>query len=372
MSDLLDYKCPACNGALEFDTKTQKMLCPFCGSTYEMSELAQKDTVLDTQQPDFGNAAQAQQGDQFNWNGEAGQDWGGEDANMSVYSCKFCGGEIVGDANTVATACPYCGNPVVMSGRLSGMLKPDFVIPFKLDKRAAKDKLKSYVASKKFAPNSFKSENKLDEIKGIYVPFWLFDSNINASVSYEGTRVRTWSDRNYEYTETSYYDIFRQGNMAFANIPVDGSTNMPDDLMESIEPYDFNDAVSFQTAYLAGYLADKYDVDMQASIPRANERIKSSAEETLRGTVDGFASVTTKYSSVQLLNGVSKYALYPVWLLNTTYKGEKYTFAMNGQTGKFIGNLPVDKGKLARLFAGVAAGVTAAVYVVGSLLLGLF
>jgi DNA-directed RNA polymerase subunit RPC12/RpoP len=372
MSDLLDYKCPACGGALEFDTASQKMLCPYCGSQYEMSQLQQKDTVLNTQQPDMGAAPASQQGDQFNWDGTAGQDWNGEDANMSVFVCKSCGGEIVGDANTAATACPYCGNPVVMSGRLSGMLKPDFVIPFKLDKKAAKEKLKSYVASKKFAPNSFKSENKLEEIKGIYVPYWLFDSNINAAVSYEGTRVRTWSDRNYEYTETSYFDIYRQGNMSFANIPVDGSSKMPDDLMESIEPFNFAEAVNFQTAYLAGYLADKYDVDRDASIPRANERIKSSAESTLKDTVQGFATVTPKYSSVQLMNGVSKYALYPVWLLNTDYKGTKYTFAMNGQTGKFIGNLPVDKGKLTRLFLGVAAGVTAAVYVVGSLLLGLF
>jgi len=371
MADLLDYKCPACGGALEFDTASQKMLCPYCGSQYEMSELAQKDNVLNTQQADFG-AEQAQQGDQFNWGNEAGQDWNGEDANMSVFVCKSCGGEIVGDANTAATSCPYCGNPVVMSGRLSGMLKPDYVIPFKLDKKAAKEKLKSYVNSKKFAPNTFKSENKLEEIKGIYVPYWLFDSYINAAVSYEATRVRHWSDSKYEYTETSYFDIYRQGNMAFNNIPVDGSTKMADDLMESIEPFNFNEAVSFQTAYLAGYLADKYDVDMQASVPRANERIKNSAEDTLKDTVQGYATVSPKSSSVQLLNGTAKYALYPVWLLNTDYKGTKYTFAMNGQTGKFIGNLPVDKGKIAGLFAGVAAGVTAAAYVIGSLLLGLF
>lgn len=370
MSDLLDYKCPNCGGALEFNTASQKMKCPFCDSEFEMSQLAQKDDVLNTQQPDTNTQPQ-QQADEFNWNTDNAQEWNGEDNDMSVFVCKSCGGEIVGDSNTVATACPYCGNPVVMSGRLSGVLKPNYVIPFKLDKKAAKEKLKEYVNSKKFAPNAFKSENKLEEIKGIYVPFWLFDSNINASVNYEATKVRTWSDRNYEYTETSYFDIYRQGNMSFLNIPVDGSTKMADDLMESIEPYNFGEAVDFQTAYLAGYLADKYDVDMQASIPRANERIKTSAEDTLKGTINGYSSVNTKFSSVQLLNGISKYALYPVWLLNTKYNGENYTFAMNGQTGKFIGNLPVDKGKLMGLFAGVAAGVTAVVFAAGSLL-GIF
>ncbi len=366
MSDLLDYKCPACGGALAFDTATQKMKCPYCDSTYEMAELQQKDAVLDTQQAEMPQDAVTQ--DNFDWNTDSAQDWNGEDANMSVFVCKSCGGEIVGDQNTVATACPYCGNPVVMSGRLSGQLKPNYVIPFKLDKKAAKDMLKKYVSSKKFAPNAFKSENKLEEIMGIYVPFWLFDSNINASVNYEATRVRTWSDKKYNYTETSYYDIYRQGNMGFANIPVDGSTKMADDLMESIEPFDFNEAVDFQTAYLAGYLADKYDVDMQASIPRANERIKASAEDTLKGTVNGYTSIIPKQSFVQLINGVSKYALYPVWILNTSYKGEKYTFAMNGQTGKFVGDIPIDKGKLAGVFSAIAVGGTAVIFGIGRLL----
>ena len=360
MADLLDYKCPACGGALEFDTATQKMKCPFCDSSYEMAELQQKDAVLDTQAPDGA--------DQFNWNA-AGQEWeNGEEDGMSVFVCKSCGGEIVGDANTAATACPYCNNPIVMSGRLSGMLKPDFVIPFKLDKQMAKDKLKQYIGTRKFTPSTFKSENKLEEIKGIYVPFWLFDSNIDAAVNFEGTKVNRWSDSDYDYTETSYYDIYRRGNMSFENIPVDGSTKMPDDLMESIEPFDFKNAVNFQTAYLAGYLADKYDVDMQASIPRANDRIKTSAEDTLKSTVNNFDTVTTKHSNINLINGISKYALYPVWLLNTDYKGEKYTFAMNGQTGKFIGNLPIDKGKIIGLFAGVSVGAAAVVFAIGKLL----
>ncbi len=376
MSDLLDYKCPACGGALAFDTATQKMKCPYCGSTYEMAQLQSKDAVLD-RQPGYPQQGAPQQGaypqdqlqpDQFDWNTGYAQGWNGEDANMSVFVCNSCGGEIVGDQNTVATSCPYCGNPVVMSGRLSGMLKPNYVIPFKLDKNAAKAKLKEYVSSKKFAPNAFKSNNKLEEIMGLYVPFWLFDSNINAEVHYEATNVRTWRDSKREYTETSYYDVYRSGNMSFANIPVDGSTKMPDDLMESIEPFNFNEAVNFQTAYLAGYLADKYDVDMQSSIPRANERIKQSAEDTLRTTVGTYTTVRPRASSVQLVNGISKYALYPVWILNTKYNGEKYTFAMNGQTGKFVGDIPVDKGKIAALFAGISVGGTAIIFAVGRLL----
>ena len=253
MAENLDYKCPACGGTLEFDTATQKMKCPFCESVFEVSELQAKDAVLQTQEADIGQ--EIAQEDQFDWSGSTTKQW--DDNAMNVFVCKSCGGEIVADENTAATTCPYCGNNTVLSGRLSGVLKPDFVIPFKLDKEQAKAKLKEYTAKRIFAPKAFKSENRLEEIKGIYVPFWLFDSNIDASVQYEGTRVRTWRDSKYEYTETSFYDIYRRGNMSFSNIPVDGSTKMPDDLMESIEPFDFSQAVDFQTAYLAGYLADK-------------------------------------------------------------------------------------------------------------------
>ena len=369
MAELFQYKCKNCGGALEFNTAEQKLKCPFCDTVFDLAEYNERDEKLDTQEADIpeGNVEEAKEPDEFNWDSNA-TEWNGEEDGVSVFICKSCGGEIVGDENTAATSCPYCGNPVVMSGRLSGVLKPDYIIPFKFDKKAAKAKLKEYTSKKRFAPNNFTSDNKLEEIKGIYVPFWLFDSDINAAVQYQGTKVRTWSDKKYDYTETSYYDIFRSGNMSFQNIPVDGSTKMADDLMESIEPFNFNEADDFQTAYFAGYLADKYDVDMEASIPRANERVKGSAENVLRDTVVGYASVTPQNSSVKVVKGTSKYALYPVWLLNTKYNNETYTFAMNGQSGKFIGNVPVDKNKLIGVFAGAAAGITAVVFVVGRLL----
>jgi hypothetical protein len=214
----------------------------------------------------------------------------------------------------------------------------------------------------------FKDENHIDEIKGIYVPFWLFDADADADARYRATRVTSWSDSNYIYTKTSYFSITRAGCMGFDRIPVDGSSKMADDLMESIEPFDCSEAVDFQTAYLAGYLADRYDVDADASIARANERVRASAEQAFAATVHGYATVVPTSVNVRLSNGIAKYALYPVWILNTTYNGEKYTFAMNGQTGKFVGNLPLDKRAYKRWLFGIAAAVGAAVFAIGSLL----
>ena len=200
------------------------------------------------------------------------------------------------------------------------------------------------------------------------MPVWLYDSDIHAAASFEATRKRTWTQGDTEYTETSYYDVYREGDMSFANVPVDGSTKMPEDLLESVEPFDFGKAVPFQTAYLAGYLADKYDVSMETGAARVNERMQKSAEDTLRKTVKTFDSVNSRSTQIQLLRGVAKYVLYPVWLLNTVYRGETYTFAMNGQSGKFVGNVPVDGGKLGGLFAGVAVGSAAVLFVLGKLL----
>ncbi|MGN0307553.1 MAG: hypothetical protein ACI4DN_04990 [Lachnospiraceae bacterium] len=333
MAALQEYKCPNCGGAIAFDSGTQKMKCPFCDTEFEMEALAAYDDQLKEEQED-----------EMNWETDPGSQWQeGETDGLRTYSCKSCGGEIVGDENTAAAACPYCGNPVVMMGQFSGALKPDYVIPFKLDKKAAKEALKKHYGGKKLLPKVFKDENHIDEIKGIYVPFWLFNADADANIRYKGTRSRFWSDSNYDYTETSFYSIVRGGSVGFEWVPVDGSTKMADDLMESIEPFNFSEAVDFQTAYLAGYMADKYDVDANQSIERANARIKKSVENAFAATVEGYSSVTVESSSIHLKNGKAKYALYPVWLLNTTWKGQKYTFAMNGQTGKMVGDLPLDK-----------------------------
>ena len=355
MAELFEYKCPNCSGSIEFDSNLQKMKCPYCDSEFDVEALKSMDNRLNETEPDV-----------FNWDENSNSQWDEEDAqHMCVFVCKSCGGEIVVDENTAATSCPYCDNPVVLAGRLSQTLKPDFVIPFKLDKNEAKDALKKYTSGRKFAPKLFKTENKLDEIKGLYVPFWLFDSDAKAAVNFSATRTTTWRDKKYRYTKTDHFDVFRSGTMSFENIPVDGSTKMPDELMESIEPFNFSEAVDFQTAYLSGYLADKYDVTMENSVGRANERIKSSCEQTLRNTVSGFETVITNSSSVQTSGGVAKYALYPVWIIHTLYKGERLTFAINGQTGKITGNLPVSNVKLAALFAAITALGTPLLYFIG-------
>ena len=350
MAVIQDYKCPCCGGAIGFDSGTQNMKCPYCDSEFDVETLASYDSELNSQQEDS-----------MSWDTASGEEWfPADEEGLRIYLCNSCGGEIICDDTTSATSCPYCGSPVVMKCQLAGDLKPDLVIPFKLDKKAAKAALKKHYEGKRLLPKVFKDENHLDEIKGVYVPFWLFDADADAGIRYKAKNVRFWSDSNYNYTETSCYSVHRGGTVGFRSVPVDGSSKMADDLMESIEPYDLGEAVDFSTAYLAGYLADRYDVDVNESILRANERIKKSTEECFAQTVSGYDSVIVEHSSVRFENGSSRYALYPVWLLSTTWKGKIYTFAMNGQTGKFVGDLPLDKSAYRRWLFGVA-GIASAV-----------
>ena len=358
MQTLQEYKCPCCGGAIAFDSTLQKMKCPYCDTEFEMEALEGYDAEL-----------QSEKSDNMEWETSAGGDWQeGETDGLRSYVCKSCGGEIVGDANTAATACPFCGNPVVMMGQFSGALKPDLVIPFK----AAKAGLMKHLTGKRLLPKIFKDQNHIDEIKGVYVPFWLFDTDVDAQVRYRATKVRTWSDSDYDYTETSHFMVHRGGSVGFEHVPVDGSSKMADDLMESIEPYSISDAVHFQTAYLAGYVADKYDVTAEESVDRANQRVKRSTEEVFAETVKGYTTVTPENTNVQFHGGKARYALYPVWLLNTTWNGNQYVFAMNGQTGKFVGDLPVDKAAakrwtflLAAIFSVASYGVAWGLHLIG-------
>ena len=355
MSTITEQKCPCCGGAVEFDVASQKLKCPYCDTEFDIASLQQAEE----------SSAAASAEDSISWNSQSTQWAEGETNGMNVYLCNSCGGEIIADQTTGATNCPYCGNQVVMKGQFSGDLRPDIVIPFKFDKKAAKEALKKHITSKKFVPKAFTDDNRLEEIKGVYVPHWLFSGDAVADMKFKGTRVRTWSDSKNNYTQTSYYSIFRSGSLGFDNIPVDGSSKMPDDLMESVEPFDISQGVDFHTAYLAGYLADKYDVDVDQSKGRATERAKKSTSDAFRSTIHGFQGVMLENMSMNIANGNYKYALYPVWLLKSKWEGKEYTFAMNGQTGKMTGDIPTDNKAVL-----VASGITGAA--IGLVMFGIY
>jgi hypothetical protein len=227
------------------------------------------------------------------------------------------------------------------------MLKPDYVIPFKKTKEEAVAALEEFYKGKKLLPDKFTANNRVQAIQGMYVPFWLFNSDISASGVYKGENDSVVTTPDEIITTTSVYRCERNGSMRFERIPVDGSKKMDDSYMESIEPFDYSDLVPFSSAYLSGFLADKYDVDAEAAVARADERVCRSAEGCLESTVTGFMRThQMEDCAVFKENGAVQYAMVPVWILTTQYEGKPYTFMMNGQTGRLVGSLPADKNKL--------------------------
>jgi len=345
-TEVTNYQCPSCTGPLQFSSESGKVACDYCGESFEVATIelmyAGKEEI----------AARAAIEPEWDFGME---EWGEEEAaHMKAYTCPSCGAQIICDETTAATSCPYCNNPTVVPGQFTGMLRPDFVIPFKMDKEAAKTALKNHYKGKKFLPKSFSQENRIDEIKGMYVPFWLFDGISDGDIRYRATISHSHTHGDEEVTITEHYHVARQGNVAFEKVPVDGSEKMPDAHMDAIEPYDYKELVPFSTAYLPGYLADKYDMEADVCSERANERIRVSTEDLFASSVTGYTSVTPEFSAIEIEPGEIKYALFPVWMLNTKWKGEEFLFAMNGQTGKLIGDLPVDWGKFWIWFVGIS------------------
>ena len=353
-----NYQCPACTGPLQFDGGSGMLKCEYCASSYVVQEI--EDLYKEKDEKAAEAFSDSNEDDSLHMSGEEREsewdmsdlqeDWGQEGKGMKAYNCPSCTAELVCEETTSATECPYCGNPSIVPGQFTGMLKPHYVIPFKLDKKAAMAGLKKHYEGRPLLPKEFKTKNHLEEIKGVYVPFWLYDGVAQGDMHFKATRSSTRRSGNYEITTTKHYSIHRRGNVAFERIPVDGSKKMPDDYMDSIEPFNYADLKEFSTAYLPGFLADKYDVTAEEAGARADKRAVETIERCLRNTVKGYDTVIEQSSHAALKRGAVKYALMPVWILNTKWNGENYMFAMNGQTGKFVGKLPIDKKKRMLIF----------------------
>lgn len=374
-TQVTNYQCPACTGPLHYSAKSGKLACDYCGSSFDVAEIealyARKEAeaaaakqVADAK-AEAAQAAKAEAAEAAAASGgwdtsDLSRDWGAEADGLRVYSCPSCGAELICDQSTAATACPYCGNPAIVPGQFSGALRPDYILPFRLSKDDAVQALRAHYKGKPFLPRSFTSANHIEQIQGVYVPFWLFDGGAEGAASYRASNTNVYETGDYEITETRHYHVVRAGSLAFEKIPVDASSKMPDDHMDSIEPFDYAQLRPFSTAYLPGYLADKYDVTIDDSRDRADTRCRETLAQALRDTVTGYGACVTEREDIALRRGKVHYALLPVWMLSTKWRGQDFLFAMNGQTGKLVGDLPTDRGRFWGMFAAIAAPLTVA------------
>jgi len=338
-----DYKCPACNAPLTYKPESQSWRCEYCFSDYKLEDLEKNEKEFE----DLNST---------------------ETIDVDEYTCENCGAKVVTDENTTATFCVYCGNTAIIKNRLTGMLKPKSVIPFKTTKAQAESSFLKFKKGKPFAPKEFGKKEQIEKITGVYIPFWLYDCEASGEVSGTGLKVRSWRSGDYICTKTDTYRVSRQGNANFIKIPVDGATKFDDDIMDSIEPFEYNEIKEFTPAYLSGFLAEKYDVDDKTAYKRAEERVNNALKDYLRKDIFGYSSLNLSTENVNKTLNNTEYVLFPVWMLNIKYKDKYHMFAMNGQTGKMVGNVPVSWGKFFLWLAGLTTGI----FIICLLLLLLF
>ncbi len=334
----VSYKCPNCSGELKWSPDDQKYACEWCASLFTEEEVNQHQPQEQTQ----------------------------EDVNFSedtdLYICSSCGASIFCDHNTAATFCYYCHNPVSLQGRLTGAYKPEKIIPFKLSREKAEEEFGNLVKKKWFLPFGFWGQSTLEKMTGIYVPFWIADSHVDAHV--DATSIEKIERRHGDRVHVTerHYAHSRSAKMYYEGIPADGSKKIDDNIMDSIEPFNYADLKDFNMSYLSGFLCDKYDVDKAEVLPRIKDRIEKAATEKLLADITGPGAVVLTTKNVRLLDTKWHYMLMPVWFFTYKCRGKIYDFALNGQTGKAAGQYPVSIAKLFMLAAAITGIVGAIAY----------
>lgn len=335
---VISYKCPNCGADISFDPVTQKGKCEFCLGEFTITEIESLNNIKNEHITEE------------NLEEEYNNEWETISDKTKSYSCPRCGAEIICDKTTTATICCYCNGPVVLNDKLQEEFKPSKVIPFKIDRESAIDKFIMWSKKKHFLPKEFSEYKQLEKIRGVYVPFWLVNSNVTGQMSAKAQKIISWTSGDYRYTKTDVFNVYREANLNFENVPHNASSKMDDKVMESIEPYNSQELKEFSIAYLPGFFSEKYDKTKKDVLPLVEEKIRKGANDILRDSIKGYSVVDVVGTHSKFNKTSCNYALMPVWMMTYSLNNKNYIFAMNGQTGKVFGLLPVCKKKLAVLF----------------------
>ncbi len=352
--EAVQYKCPNCGAQLEFKPDTQQFGCDYCMSSFTNEEIKVICSKAENSIPAEEETKEAEK--EFS-------------EHTNLYHCGSCGAEIIAEENQTATFCYYCHGPVILSGRLSGEYKPGKVIGFKITREQALDSFKKWCGKRWFLPKDFNSDEQLEKMTGLYVPFWVADCDLNAEYRALGKKVRSWRSGNYRYTETKEYDVTRNAEIFTDGIPADGESKIDDLLMESIEPFNYSEAQPFSMSYLSGFYADKYDVDKQVVFPKIKLRAEEAAKNVIKSSISGYSSVSTRYERYNIIGTKWQYMMLPVWFMTYKYNGQIYSFALNGQTGKLAGTPPLDRKKLKLFSAALGLAAALIIFLVGGAML---
>jgi len=301
--------CSNCAGKLIFNPATQRLECATCGSSFRPEDVEDKNADLQSKYYD-----------------------------TRVYVCSHCGAEVITSDTESSTFCVYCGNPAIVFNRVSQEYRPDGLVPFQITKEEAVKYIKLRFLKNPIIPKEIKSKCVSENLRGIYIPYWIVNADYTEADYIKGEVKRGKS------TETRYYS--RAGEVQFKNIPIDGSNILNDDISRKLEPFYLEEAKDFDEDYLNGFYSNTSDLnffDLRAST--AYRCHKLFEDEVVK---------TIKAKNIKIMDSIYHvdihddpiYMMMPVWFFTFKYDNKPYTILVNGQTGKVVGTMPWQKKKV--------------------------
>lgn len=337
------YKCKNCDAPLFWNAKTNSLHCEFCGETYQTTDFEDV-TVNEEHVPQEIIADQEPV----------------QNEDTVSYVCQNCQGTVVATKTTMATTCPYCGEAISITSKSTGDFRPSMIIPFALTKQQAQKIYSDQLKKSKLIPQIFLDNNTIEKIQGVYVPFYLHTLTDRANHTFRGEKVSHSRRGDDRITTHHIYHLHIDADYNFEKVPTDASKKLSNKLMDAIEPFVYGQLQDYNPAFMAGFLAEQKDDDPQLLKDRVLSRCKESAEAMAKDRFSGYSSIVTVDRAHDIQEYNTDYVMLPVWVLNVKHEQTKYQFLINGQTGKFAGELPLDKKKLlgyAAAFFGVVEGI---------------
>ena len=315
------YECPNCAANLKFDIPSQQLKCDYCGTMMNPYDFQKERDVLETTVEE-------------------------EDYEVTVFRCPQCGGELLSDDTTVATFCCFCGGSTILDSRIDRKMRPRQIIPFQKTKEDCRNAYAKLLHRAFFAPDELKDKDYIERFLPIYMPYWVYNFEKEEHVAFTGKQ----SERSGDYVITKYYKIESDVQSKYKGITFDAASSFPDELSNAIAPFEWREARAFTPSFLSGFYADAGDVGAQVYQEDARALVqqdmcdKMQQEKMCREYELGgdFIEAMSPGRMQQ------EFVMLPVWFL-TYRKKERVTYvAVNGQTGKAAGDIPVDKGKYLR------------------------
>jgi hypothetical protein len=317
-------KCPSCAGFLLFDIALQRLKCDHCSRELTVPEY---DALMESRQTNSESRGAAPV-----------QDGGYRRRQMRrSYVCSTCGGEVSPGVLSASGVCPFCEKPIVFTDKIMDFEEPDLIIPFMKEKKFFADEYRKLFTGRHFVPEDFLREAEAEKITARYFPFWLFDISAEGSAAAKAEKISKKGDKKWEHT---VFELKGEGRQEFRGIPQDATDELDDALSQRLEPFDIAGSVPYSFAYFAGHDVRIGNRGSGKSFRDVERRVKSSLDDFLIPGKDYDACRITE-RSYRIIPGAMRYAIFPVYLLDIPWRKKIFSYAMNGQTGRIVGNFPV-------------------------------